>query len=187
MSAGLPQPYEGVTTTDREGDDLLSLDPKALPRRAAMAALAMCLWNAVVVGEPAPLVARMWERMRDPRPGDLVLETSRYYLDYANAEAFGVLVAHRMEWWDTDEEWARLRRYRERDKNDKRPTDTAWYVQYGPSRHHIYRWVNATFITVPTDAKFCQVQHGTPTPGGGVSLTRADLLAALADTGIQLR
>lgn len=57
-----PQPWEGVEATPRE-DDLLSLEEAAVGRRMLMAGLADCLWAAVLVGSPAPVVRRISDRM----------------------------------------------------------------------------------------------------------------------------
>jgi hypothetical protein len=101
-----PQPHEDIRGTDRE-DDLLSLEEAAVPRRLMMGGMAKCLRDAVLVGNQAPVVRRMWERMKDPQPGDLVIETSTFYRrnEDDRVKAMGILVAHRVEWWQTDAEW----------------------------------------------------------------------------------
>jgi hypothetical protein len=181
-----PQPYEGIVGTLRDEDDLLSLDDKAIPRRMMMANLALCLESAVLVGNPAPIVQRMGERMRKPEPGDLVLERTRFGR-YSDVEAFGFLVAHRDEWWDTDEEYQRHVADGAVGADEPRSVDHAWYVQYGPQPGDMYRWVNCSFITVPTDRAFCRIDFGTRDDRGGVTVTRNDLLGHLADSGMALR
>lgn len=100
-----PQPHEGIAGTDRD-DDLLSLEEAAVPRRLMMGGMAKCLRDAVLVGNPAPVVTRMWQRMKTPVPGDLVIETSTFYRrdEDDRIKAMGILVDHRTEWWQTDEE-----------------------------------------------------------------------------------
>lgn len=205
-----PQPHEGITGTLRDQDDLLSLEEKALPVRKAMMGLASALRSAVSVGQPAPVVERMSARMSAREPGDLVIETSTMYLDRESWPcAFGILLAHRVEWWQTDAEWAaqieQARADHEaflrgpyaqpgdadepfdaEDSIGPRPTDHAWYVQYGPQPDDVYRWVNCAFMVVPTDRDFCAVQFGTR-DGSGVTLTRNDVVGSLADSGFALR
>jgi hypothetical protein len=201
-----PQPREGVTGTDRD-DDLLSLDEAAVPRRLLMAGLARCLRDAVLVGNPAPAVARMWERMKNPEPGDLVIETSTFFRKDTDdkIKAMGILVAHRTEWWQTDEEWAaeiekERAAYEEfllgpysqpgdlpfDPSHHERLTDHAWYVQYGPRAADICRWVNCDFMMIPADPSEFRIRVGTR-DGNGVMLTRDDLVGGLADAGFVLR
>lgn len=201
-----PQPREGITGTDRD-DDLLSLEEAAVPRRMIMAGMARCLRDAALVGNPAPRVARMWQRMKDPQPGDLVIETSTFFRrdEDDRIKAMGILIAHRAEWEETDEEWAahveeERAAYEEflrgpySHPGDKpfdpadceRLTDHAWYVQYGPKAADICRWVNCDFMMIPSDPEAFQVPVGTR-DGNGVTLTRGDLLTGLADSGFTLR
>jgi hypothetical protein len=200
-----PQPREGITGTLRDQDDLLSLDGKALPRRMMHAALAKCLHRATLVGNPAPVVAAMYERITHPEPGDLVVETSRLGSGHLEVEAFGILVAHRREWWETDEEWAAQVKQERADHESflagpyaqpgdadepwapsERLTDDAWYVQYGPQPADVCRWVNCEFIVIPTDPRFGAAPVGT-SDGSRATYTRDDLLGALADSGFALK
>lgn len=201
-----PQPREGISGTDRD-DDLLSLEEAAIPRRLLMAGMAKCLRDAVLVGNQAPSVARMWQRMKTPRPGDLVIETSTFYRrdEDDRIKAMGILVDHRTEWWQTDEEWAAeiaqeraayeeflLGSYSQPGDGPfdpstcERRTDHAWYVQYGPQAGDICRWVNCDFMMIPADSSPFRAEVGTR-DGNGVTLTRGDLLGALADSGFALR
>lgn len=194
------QPREGITGTLRDQDDLLSLDELAIPRRMIMCAMAKCLQRATMVGNPAPVVARMDERMRNPQAGDLVVETSRLGRNRMDVETFGILLGRRDEWWQTDEEWAaRLAGEREAHDEmrtrwpdlgefepDKRMTDDAWYVQYGPQPGDVCRWVNCEFMAIPTDPHFAEIPFGT-TDGASVTVDRSDLLGHLADSGFHLR
>ena len=201
-----PEPMEGITGTDRD-DDLLSLEDEAFPRRMIMAGMARCLREATMVGSPAPVVQRMSGRMRDPQPGDLVIETSTFYSrdEDTRLKAMGILVAHRVEWWEKDAEWdAQVEEERAAyeeflrgpyshpgdepfdPSQCERSTDHAWYVQYGPGAGDICRWVNCEFMTIPFDSADYAVPVGTSN-GNGVTFTRNDLLGALADSGFALR
>jgi hypothetical protein len=201
-----PEPREGITGAVRTEDDLLSLEDAALPRRRMMIAIARHLREATTVGNPAPIVQRMSERMRDPQPGDLVVETSRTIWGRRGLEieGFGILLAHREEWNETDEEWAAVieQERAEHEKflrgpysvpgdadepwePDERITDHAWYVQYGPAEGDVCRWVNCEFMAIPIDGDFTK-PVGTR-DGSSVTVTRDDLLGSLADSGFALR
>jgi hypothetical protein len=205
-ATGYLQPREGIRGTDRD-DDLLSLEEAAVPRRMLMAGMAKCLRDAVLVGNQAPRVARMWQRMKNPEPGDLVIETSTFYRrdEDDRVKAMGVLVAHRVEWWQTDEEWAaeieqervayeEFLRGSYSQPGDgpfdpstcERGTDHAWYVQYGPKAADICRWVNCDFIMIPADSPAFRAEAGTR-DGNGVTFTRDDVVSGLADAGFNLR
>lgn len=201
-----PQPHEGIAGADRD-DDLLSLEEAAVPRRLLMGGMARCLRDAVLVGDPAPSVARMWQRMKSPEPGDLVIETSTFYRrdEDSRVKAMGILVAHRVEWNEKDEEWAacveqeRIRHddflrgpYSQPDDGPfdpsacERTTDHAWYVQYGPQAADVCRWVNCDFMMIPADSSAFRAPVGTR-DGNGVTFTRDDILGGLADSGFTLQ
>jgi hypothetical protein len=193
------QPHEGVTGVDRSDNDLLSLDASAVVHRLAIATLAKHLHDAVMVGNPAPVVERMWQRIREPRVGDFVLEWAMYRrggLDQC-IKAMGYLVEKRTEWWSTDEEYERevaeeLAWHVEHGRDpaefeaDERMTDVAWYIQYGQDARDICRWTNCSFIVVPIDSEAFTHPIGTPTPTGGVVITSDSLLAGMADSGFVL-
>lgn len=149
-----PQPREGVTGTDRADDDLLALDDKAIARRLMMIGTAKALHTATLVGNPAPVVAEMYARMRDPRPGDLVMEVGvpfRRNDPDGQIKGFGILIAHRKEWASTDAEWAAtLAEEPDLVADEDRMHDHAWYVQYGPAAEDVCRWTNCEFIAIPT-------------------------------------
>lgn len=152
-TARYPQPREGITGTDRTEDDLLGLDDKAVARRLMMIGTARALNSACLVGNPAPVVADMYARMRDPRPGDLVMETGTPFRRNdpdAQIKGFGILIGHREEWASTDEEWAAACAEDPDVREDERFHDHAWYVQYGPAAEDVCRWTNCEFIAIPT-------------------------------------
>lgn len=143
-----PQPRENITGVARSEDDLLDLDDRSLARRRMMIATARALYDAVLVGNPVPKVARMYTRMANPRAGDLVLEVSHFSRDEdTEAKGFGILMAQRTEWAQTDEEWAAVT---ESGYAGPRTLDEAWYVQYGPAATDVCRWTNCQFVAVPT-------------------------------------
>lgn len=193
------QPREGITGTLREGDDLLSLEESAIAVRKTMTGLAGVLLRTTMVGQPAPVVTRISERMRSPQPGDLVMETSTMYRRADDwYRGFGVLIEHREEWWTTDAEWeqelaeerAAWEKFTRPGEGpftpDPRTTDHAWYIQYGPQPGDICRWVNCEFIAIPVDPRFADITVGTR-EGSAVVFTRDDLIGGLADSGFHLR
>lgn len=152
----LKQPREDVTGTSRDTDDLLSLDERAMAHRDALIAMAKHLHAACLVGHPAPIVQRMYERISKPRVGDLVVESSSG-MHSSDADkrfkAFGVLVEKREEWWEADEEWEGLKAEDHSLADEDRLTDTAWYVQYGPQPEDVCRWTDCSFIAIPTELR----------------------------------
>jgi hypothetical protein len=151
-----PQPYEGINGTVRDGDDLLSLEDEAMPRRRMMIMIGLNLRRATLVGNPAPIVAAMNERLSHPQPGDLVFETTTARRAGSEHRGFGILLEHRREWCSTDEDWARdtADEPGELRGDDNRPADDAWYVQYGPGERDIARWTNAECAAILTEQEY---------------------------------
>lgn len=151
----MKQPREDITGTLLT-DDLLSLEESAVAHRDALINMARLLWNAVLVGEPAPVVKEMLARIRSPRPGDLVVEHSVLYRRDPDTrmKGLGILIETRHEWATTDDEWAaRLADPEELGllEDEDRSTDEAWYVQYGPNPEDVCRWVDCEFFALPLD------------------------------------
>lgn len=183
------QPHEDIVGIDRSGDWLLSLNKKAVAHRDALIAMAAHLYAATLVGNPAPVVRRMADRIRVPQIGDLVVEDGARYPrrdpEGTRRTGFGYFVARRVEWAESDEDYAAYLVKEPSEVDYPRGTDTAWYVQFGPEPQRICRWVNCSFITVPIDLNMFREPVGTP-DGNGVTITRNDLLGSLADSGFQL-
>ena len=123
------EPYEGVNGTQR-ADDLLSLEDSAMPHREMLLAMAKMLLRCCLVGNPALVVEKIYQRITSPQEGDLVAETSKAM--YSRSEddrvkGLGVLLKRREE-----------------------DGDDVWYVQYGPSPRDIARWVDCDFMALPT-------------------------------------
>lgn len=150
------QPREGVRGKELTGDmaDLLRLDTDAVSARNALAAMARHLDVACRVGHPAPIVRDMADRIRNPRPGDLVIESTRGWSPRADPDtrlkALGILLLSRTEWGTTDEEWRQyLQDWPGADMHEHRGTTDVTYVQYGPAVVDVCRWANCSFISVP--------------------------------------
>jgi len=147
----LPQPWEGVNGTEQTGDDLLSLEDEAMPRRRQMIMMALLLHRATLVGNPAPVVRRIWDRISAPQPGDLVVETTCARRPGSEHRGFGILLSHRREWCLADTDWAAY--LAENPQDDERTTDNYWYVQYGPGERDIARWENCDFMAILDEAE----------------------------------
>jgi len=180
----MKQPHEDVGGVDRD-DWLLSLDDEALTHQDRLIALAFFLQDACLVGNPAPVVRRMYERIKNPQVGDLVVETSRRRGGNSHM-ALGILLERRQEWWSTDEDWERSKREDDALTDADRSTDDAWYIQYGSGAHDVCRWTNCMFIMVPAPGENFKVGIGTR-EGNSVLVNRDDLLSALGDSGFTLR
>lgn len=182
-----PQPHEGVRGVDRT-DTLLSLENSNLTTRELLRGLSRCLSSATLVGNPAPVVERMGERLRNPQPGDLVVEMSAMYGPGNISRAIqglGILIVDREEWWHTDEEWSVELAAEHYGPEDARPADHAWYIQYGPAAIDVCRWTNCSFTTIPWPDEQFDVPAGYR-DGTATVFTRDSLLGALADSGIEL-
>jgi hypothetical protein len=181
----MKQPHEDVVGIVRE-DDLLSLDAAAVAHRDALISMAQLLSSACLVGHPAPIVERMGERIRKPQAGDLVIEVSamRSRDPDKRITGFGILLEHRAEWWQTDEEYAA--QVAEDPADDERLIDHAWYVQYGPSPGDVCRWTNCEFVVIPTDPRQFERSFGQQ-DGAAVIITRDDVVSELADSGFTIK
>jgi hypothetical protein len=175
-----PQPHEGIIGADR--DDV--------PHREALIAMAYHLRTATLVGQPAPVVARMGERMRQPQPGDLVVTTEvlhgRRDLE-DRIHGFGIYLAGRTEWAETDENWAAMVAEDQFIDDGDRTTDTVFYIQYGPSAGDICRWYNSGVVVLPSGEETFSLDAAASRDGDATTFTRDSLLAGLADSGFHLR
>lgn len=148
----MKQPREDVTGADRE-DWLLDLDSRAMAHRDALAVMAYHLQRASMVGNPAPNTQKVWERISEPRIGDLVVEATYNWPgrdEDHRAKSLGILVEKRAEWACSDEEWARWEAEDPEAYDGERPIEReAWYIQYGSSAADICRWTNCTFTALP--------------------------------------
>lgn len=198
-----PQPREGIHGTDMADSWLLSLDEQAIPHREALLNLALHLRTAIMVGNPAPVVRRMGDRMRHPQPGDLACSTDVLYRRDPDdrLKGLGIFLGEREEWATTDAEWRSFcnheRAHWAGDPDademtalttslDNRARDRAYYLQYGPSAADICRWTNSEAMMIPVTAGSFSIPAGK-TEGTSVVFTRNSLIAGLADSGFELR
>lgn len=108
------------------------------------------LYLATLVGDPAPRVKKIGDRMCAPVPGDLVLETSTIYREGERYESLigcrlGRLVRTAREDVCTAEQW--YDHEGGEASGEPIPTERVWYIEIADGRE--YRWRNASFIAVP--------------------------------------
>jgi hypothetical protein len=139
------QPHEGIQGTERSGDGLLRLDNTSA--RDVIATLAYHLYMATLVGHAASMVNDLRERMTNPQVEDLVVISDARSNQIP--EGVGYLVAHRAEWWTTDEQWEADKAESSLADEDRMVERDAWYVQYGPNPADVCRWVNCLPLAVP--------------------------------------
>ncbi len=136
-----------MTTVDTErpqgtqrDDDLLSLDERAVPHRLALLSLTRTLITTTLVGHPAPVVAEIRDRMRNPVSGDFVVEWTTATSEHAplddRIKGIGYLIERRRESYGGPDP-------------DDIGHEGVWYVQYGPAPGDVCRWVNADFVAIP--------------------------------------
>jgi hypothetical protein len=198
MSGPWPQPFEGILGqgADLSGHWLLSLDEQAVPHREALIAMAHHLHTATLVGDPAPVVRRMNDRLRKPENGDLVVTTEVMHGRQDpddRLKGFGVYLDGREEWAETDAQWEIEKAGNEGWVTDEdRMTDTVFYIQYGQDPRDICRWHNSEVIVLPVDigefsADGAARRETTDDGRTRAWFTRDSLIGGLADSGFRLR
>lgn len=99
-------------------------------------------YSNCIVGNQAPAIKRYFDRVRNPEPGDLVVETSTFYArdlrGYGHV-AVGTLVERKIESLVYEEDGFEPDPYEEE----------AWYVTPFTGGETI-RWTNAEFIAIPS-------------------------------------
>lgn len=170
----MKQPHEDIIGSDRTGDPLVSLQDEHLPVRSALIAVTRNLSTATLGGNPSPVVERMGERIRTPRAGDLVMERTTAFMRRPGwHRGFGYLVERRREWWHTNKEWAQELAEDGYTEHEPRPTDDAWYIQFGPAAVDICRWTDCSFLVVPVGNEDFSRPRGRD--GSGVTFTLGGL------------
>jgi hypothetical protein len=118
-----------------------------------LAIVGLEFWNSHLIGNAPPSHTRRWERMRNPRPGDLVIEIStsglwRHGSKYRSPSGpvkmeivIGVLKKITNEPFPLDEPWD------EDAEGRSEPLEECVYINalHDSSEH---RWTNANFVTI---------------------------------------
>ena len=199
----LPQPREDVTGMDLTGSMLLSLREPAAVHREALITVTRHLRDSCMVGNPAPVVRRIWQRISHPEPGDLAVANEVLHGcgdDDYHLKGFGVLLAIRDEWAETDADWAAFcdseRRAAEADgftadmivsDENRAEEHGVYYLQYGPEPVDVCRWVNSACTALPVHVPGFGKDAAAARDQDGAVFTRDSLIASLADSGFALR
>ena len=123
-------------------------DPIPLEEIAtAFRRLAYNAYYATLVGNPAKITEDFGNRMKDPMPGDFVIEISTIYRSKGTGDidAIGILeeqVREKIQWDDSDFVWD------EEAEGQPHPTELITYIRTLDGRR--FRWSNASFIALPT-------------------------------------
>lgn len=132
---------------DRTGDPLLCSDLAVVEMIAYVAYNA---WRQMgSTHNAAPCAQALSHRIMHPQAGDPVYVPDSFRRSASadhRRKGIGYFVVERMEWYQTDEEWAE----EVADWGDSpRPTDQVFYVQHGPDPGDICRWEDASCHTIP--------------------------------------
>lgn len=108
--------------------------------------LAYNLYLSTLVGDPAPRIKQLGDRISRPVVGDMVLEVSTIHDETRVGTRLGRLVREALEPMYTPEGW-----YAEGNAgpDEPIPRERVQYIELSDGRE--YRWHNARFITVPTE------------------------------------
>lgn len=153
-----------------------------------VATLAYNLNSATLVGDPAPFVERLGERIRHPQPGDLVLEETtaarRLAEETFDSSGLGWLIREVREPVWSEDEWDEDEREMERPRPySECPTERVFYVDRLDGGGEI-RWRDASFIAIPPMlSREWLGEH----PWGSGTVTMEQVAAELADSGFQLK
>lgn len=146
-AAGYPDHHAGVRGEARGDDPLLTTDGSLVAAR-----LMWALQRATLVGNAAPIVTSMRNRMDAPVVGDAVVVIDATFWGNSDAKhkAVGYLVAKRAEWLSSQAEWDReVGKDGALSDRDRVVERAAWYVQYGPNPVDICRWTNCDVVAIP--------------------------------------
>ena len=150
MQGELLEPHEGITSTRRDGQPLVT---KA-GQQVAITVMPM-LWSAALVGNQAPRVVELYKAMQEPKAGDGVVVLDFAYRPEFDERTVGYLVAHReREWGTSAEQW-------EKDcaedsfltEEDRWVEQDVYYIQYGPNPLDICRWTNCKVLSITVPIK----------------------------------
>lgn len=103
--------------------------------------------GAVLVGNPARVTEALYERMKDVRIGDWVVEQTTILMPNRSAlDAVGRLIKitqEKVDFGDPNFVWDGA------EEGRPHPTETCTYIRTLDGRE--FRWTNASFISVPTE------------------------------------
>jgi hypothetical protein len=112
---------------------------------AFLCASGYAAWRGVLTGRPG--FPGLFEWMKNPKPGDLVMETSSLCRT-EDIYRVGTLLRIEQGWFHPDEQWERIKQEWE---GEPRPTDVFWIIETLDG--HEYRWSNCSFIRLPRTSR----------------------------------
>lgn len=142
-----------------------------------LATVTLELWDACLIGSPPPAVVARYELMKDPKPGDLVLETTSCNRSVWPGPALGRLLFICKVKPRTEEEWVEAVEAGSFKMGSYRGNGPYWLVDPIDGSQRTY-WENASFIRVP-DPREPAI--------GPVVFTQESLRGSLADSGFELK
>lgn len=108
-------------------------------------ASAYATWSSALIGGPE-IAHKRFEFLKNPKVGDLVMETSSLFQKSMDTYRIGWLVSDQMEPYGTDEWWEENKAdYGE----DPRPIERAYTIKRLVGGE-LFRWTNASMIRVVT-------------------------------------
>jgi hypothetical protein len=153
--------------------------PEATSKEFAkqLASTTYALWSACCVGNPAANVRKAYEEMKDPQPGDLVLEISSINFEEWPGAGLGHLRFVCKAKPRTEDEWDAAIASGYFKMDSPRGNGPYWLIDPIDGSQRTY-WSNARFIRVPPPRERVT---------GPVVFTRDSIVAVLADSGFELR
>lgn len=130
------------------------VDVNPIPLDEIATAFRRLCYNAYVatlVGSPAKVTADFGDRMKDPKVGDFVIETSTVYRSRGTGDIDAVGVLEEVAWekvaFDGDPDFV----WDEAVEGRPHPLERVTYIRTLDGRR--FRWVNASFIAAPAELK----------------------------------
>lgn len=140
-----------------DGDGAEVTPPERMTEAQRLIAAGRLLMEATIVSsDPPPIVRELWDRQKDPRPGDLVWERSTRVRSLQDPEhaatAVGWFVrrdsrpvATREQWEDPDQGW----RDHPGQPYEECDTEPTWVIRPWFDQDAEFEWVNAEFLVLP--------------------------------------
>lgn len=125
------------------------------------------MWLCTLVGNRAPLVTVVNERMRKPEVGDMVMERSTTWNPDRDQHRIGRFLRIENRPMYTEEQWRA--EHAPNEPSDPIPTDPHWIIEPLANPGTEYAWWNADFLVVP-EGIITSIEDqfaGRRTSGGG--------------------
>lgn len=110
-------------------------------------ASAYCNWSSQLISGPEATHQR-FQFLKNPRVGDLVMETTTMFMPDRDQYRIGHLVSDQMEPYGDDDWWEQNKE----DYEGKRPTERVYVIKCLLTGKP-FRWTNASMIRVVENAK----------------------------------